>query len=135
MAAIHLLAIGEAFALGVKCGASPDTLFTVIKASSGYSKMMDLKLPTFLLKGSFEPGFKLDLMRKDVNLATDSAKAFGVPLFLGGVTSQIFAAASAAGRGDADCSAAAQFLAELAQVRLNETKGVKEGTTDRRCEP
>lgn len=33
MAATHLLAIGEAFALGVRCGADPKTLFDVIKDS------------------------------------------------------------------------------------------------------
>jgi 3-hydroxyisobutyrate dehydrogenase-like beta-hydroxyacid dehydrogenase len=121
MAAIHILAIGEAFSLGVKGGADPNVLYEVIKSSSGYSKMMDLRLPDFLLKGSFEPGFKLDLMKKDVNLAVDSAKAFGTPLFFGGMTSQVFAAASAANRGEQDFSAAAQFLSELAQVQLMST--------------
>src|SRR5436309_13089287 len=60
MAAIHILTIGEAFALGVKNGADPAVLYEIIKNSSGYSKMMDLRLPGFLLEGSFKPGFKLD---------------------------------------------------------------------------
>lgn len=123
LAAIHLLAIGEAFALGVRYGADTEVLHDVIKASSGYSKMMDLRLPDFLLKGSFKPGFKLDLMKKDVNLAVDSAKSLGIPLFLGSAASQIFAAASAAGRGEEDFSAAAQFLAELAQAQLSSKGG------------
>ncbi len=118
MAATNLLAIGEAFALGVRCGANPATLFEVIKESSGYSKMMDLRLPGFLLDGSFEPGFKLDLMKKDVNLAIDSARAEGVPLFVTAAVAQVFAAASAAGEGDADFSAAARFVADLAKVKL-----------------
>lgn len=117
MAALHLLTIGEAFALGVKCGADPQVLYEVIKVSSGYSKMMDLRLPDFLLAGHFEPGFKLDLMKKDINLAVDSAKAAGVPLVLTAEAARIFAAASAAGKGGADFSAAAQFLAEMAGVR------------------
>jgi 3-hydroxyisobutyrate dehydrogenase-like beta-hydroxyacid dehydrogenase len=117
MAALHLLTIGEAFALGIKCGADPQVLYEVIKVSSGYSKMMDLRLPDFLLAGHFEPGFKLDLMKKDINLALDSAKAAGVPLVLTAEAARIFAAASAAGKGGADFSAAAQFLAEMAGVR------------------
>jgi 3-hydroxyisobutyrate dehydrogenase-like beta-hydroxyacid dehydrogenase len=99
-------------------GAHPATLFEVIKESSGYSKMMDLRLPGFLLNGTFEPGFKLNLMKKDVNLAIDSARAEGVPLFVTAAVAQVFAAASAAGEGDADFSAAAQFLADLAKVKL-----------------
>jgi 3-hydroxyisobutyrate dehydrogenase-like beta-hydroxyacid dehydrogenase len=117
MAALHLLAIGEGFSLGVKCGADPAVLYQVIKASSGYSKMMDLRLPGFLLAGSFQPGFKLDLMKKDVNLAIDSARTLGVPLPLGNLAGQVFAAASAAGKGAADFSAAAQFPAGAAGSR------------------
>jgi 3-hydroxyisobutyrate dehydrogenase-like beta-hydroxyacid dehydrogenase len=125
MAAIHLLAIGEAFALGAKCGADPATLYDVIKTSSGYSKMMDLRLPGFLLEGSFQPGFKLDLMKKDVNLAIESAKALGIPLLMTSVGAQVFAAASAAGKGSADFSAAAEFLAQLSGVDLSKAKGGK----------
>jgi 2-hydroxymethylglutarate dehydrogenase len=118
MAAIHLLAIGEAFALGVKCGADPMTLYDVIKTSSGYSKMMDLRLPGFLLEGSFPPGFKLDLMKKDVNLAIESAQTLAIPLLMTSEAAQVFAAASAAGKGNEDFSAAAQFLAQLSGVDL-----------------
>jgi len=119
MAAAHVLMIGEAFALGVRCGADPKTLYDVIKTSSGYSKMMDLRLPGFLLDGTFQPGFRLDLMKKDVNLAVDSGQALNVPLLLTSVVGQLFAAASAAGQGDADFSAAAQYVADLAGVRLS----------------
>jgi len=122
MAAIHLLTIGEAFALGIKNGADPDVLYEVIKNSSGYSKMMDLRLPGFLLEGSFEPGFKLDLMKKDVNLALESATASSTPLLLTSAAAQVFAAASAAGKGSNDFSAAAQFLASLAGIDLSKAK-------------
>jgi 3-hydroxyisobutyrate dehydrogenase-like beta-hydroxyacid dehydrogenase len=119
MAAAHLLMIGEAFALGVRCGADPHTLYEVIKTSSGYSKMMDLRLPGFLLEGTFQPGFRLDLMKKDVNLAIDSGQALSVPLLLTSIAGQVFSAASAAGRGDQDFSAAAQYVGDLAGVRFS----------------
>jgi 3-hydroxyisobutyrate dehydrogenase-like beta-hydroxyacid dehydrogenase len=122
MAAVHLLMIGEAFALGVRGGGDPTTLYDVIKTSSGYSKMMDLRLPGFLLENSFEPGFRLDLMTKDVNLAVESAKTLGVPLFLTSIAAQVFSAASAAGRGDRDFSAAGHFLAALSGAELSQRK-------------
>ena len=118
LAAIHLLAIGEAFALGVRCGADSKVLYDVIKASSGYSKMMDLRLPGFLFDGTFQPGFKLDLMKKDLNLAVDSAQALGLPLLFGGLAAQVFSAASTAGRGQQDFAAAAEFLAGLSGAKL-----------------
>jgi 3-hydroxyisobutyrate dehydrogenase-like beta-hydroxyacid dehydrogenase len=120
MAAAHLLMIGEAFALGARCGADPKTLYEVIKTSSGYSRMMDLRLPGFLLEGAFPAGFRLDLMRKDVNLAMDSGRALNVPLRLTAVVGELFSAASATGKGNADFSAAAQYVADLAGVRLSE---------------
>ncbi|HOQ44394.1 MAG TPA: NAD(P)-dependent oxidoreductase [Bryobacteraceae bacterium] len=119
MAAVNLLAMGEAFALGVRCGADPKVLYEVIKSSSGYSRMMDARLPGFLFEGKFEPGFKLDLMKKDVNLALGSAQALSIPLMFGALASQVFAAASAAGRGAEDFAAAADFLAGAAGVKLD----------------
>jgi 3-hydroxyisobutyrate dehydrogenase-like beta-hydroxyacid dehydrogenase len=118
IAAVNLLAMGEGFALGVRCGADPEVLRSVIQSSSGYSRMMDLRLPGFLLEGNFQPGFRLDLMKKDINLAIDSARAAGIPLLLGSTVAQVFAAASAAGLGSQDFAAAAQFLAGLGGVNL-----------------
>lgn len=120
MAAAHLLILGEAFALGARCGADPHMLYEVVKTSSGYSRMMDLRLPGFLLEGAVAPGFRLDLMKKDINLALESGRALNIPLLLTSAVGQLFSAASAAGNGDADFSAAAQFVADLAQVRLDE---------------
>ena len=118
LAAIHLLAIGEAFSLGVKSGAEPGVLLEVIKVSSGHSKMMDLRLPNFLLEDSFKPGFKLDLMKKDVLLATQSAKDLGQPLFLGAIAAELFTAASGAGHGSDDFAAAAKYVTSLSQTSL-----------------
>jgi 3-hydroxyisobutyrate dehydrogenase-like beta-hydroxyacid dehydrogenase len=123
MAAVHLLCMGEAFALGVRCGADLNTMYDVIKESSGYSRMMDLRLPNFLLAGSFEPGFKLDLMKKDLGLALESAKNQGFPLLLTSTAAEVFEAASAAGNGEADFAKAAQFLADWAGVSLKSSEG------------
>lgn len=119
MAAGHLLLLGEAFALGVRCGATPEMLYDVIKTSSGYSRMMDLRLPGFLLDGRFEPGFRLDLMKKDVDLALASAQALNVPVMISSLVGQLFAAATVAGHGEADFSAAAAHVALSAGVRLD----------------
>ena len=118
LAAVHLLAMGEAVALGVRCGAEPKVIYEVLKTSSGYSRMMDLRLPGFLFEGQFKPGFRLDLMKKDLNLCVDSAQELGVPLLFGGLAAQLFSAASMAGRGDEDFAAAADFLAGLANANL-----------------
>jgi 3-hydroxyisobutyrate dehydrogenase-like beta-hydroxyacid dehydrogenase len=130
LAAVHLLIIGEAFALGVRCGCDPSTLYEVIRTSSGYSKMMDLRVPGFLLAGSFDPGFKLRLMKKDVETALHAARESGVPMLLGSMAAQLLAAAAAAGHGDADYSIAAHIIADWAGVRLSQPLGEPSLTAD-----
>lgn len=116
MAATHLAILGEAFALGVKSGADPLTMAKVIKDSSGYSRMLDLRLEQFLIADRFDPGFKLDLMKKDVSLALEAGRDLKVPLSIGKAVAQILSSASAAGEGEKDFSVAAKYLAALSGV-------------------
>ncbi len=118
MSAVHMAIIGEAFALGKKAGADPATLGEVIRQSSGYSRMLDLRLDDFLLAGSFEPGFKLDLMKKDVNLAIDSGQELNVPMPVASAAAQLFTAASCAGDGAKDFAAVGRYIASVAGVEL-----------------
>jgi 3-hydroxyisobutyrate dehydrogenase-like beta-hydroxyacid dehydrogenase len=119
LAAIHLLAIGEVFALGIRCGMEENLIYDVIKESSGHSRMMDARLQ-FLFAGAFEPGFKLDLMKKDVLLALDSARQLSIPVLLTSSVAQLFTAASSAGYGNEDFSRAAEYVAGLAGATLKQ---------------
>lgn len=119
LSAVHMAIIGEAFTLAKKSGADPRTTADVIRQSSGYSRMMDLRLEEFLLSGSFEPGFKLDLMLKDVNLAIDSGQELGVPMAVASAAAQLFTAASATGKGQLDFSAVGEYIAASAGVDLS----------------
>lgn len=119
LAATHLAALAEAFTLGIRCGASPEVLYDVIRTSSGFSKVMDLRLPGYLLTDSFEPGFRLALMHKDVGIALDSARAAGVPVPLADHVDELFQACRAAGQGDRDYSYAARHLAALSGVSIS----------------
>ena len=118
MSAVHMAIIGEAFVLARKAGADPKTTAYVIRESSGYSRMMDLRLEEFLLAGSFDPGFRLDLMLKDVNLAIDSGQELGVPMPVASAAAQLFTAASSTGLGQQDFSAVGSYIASTAGVTL-----------------
>jgi 3-hydroxyisobutyrate dehydrogenase-like beta-hydroxyacid dehydrogenase len=57
--------MAEAFVLGVKAGVDPQTLWQV--ASTGTANNWDLqRYPQLVMKGNFEPGFRLSLGSKDV---------------------------------------------------------------------
>lgn len=72
LAGIHMIAAAEAAALARKLNIDGETLKQVIGSSSGASWILMNKLDG-LMQGRFEPGFKLALMKKDVQIAVGEA--------------------------------------------------------------
>ncbi|KAH8732621.1 6-phosphogluconate dehydrogenase [Phaeosphaeriaceae sp. PMI808] len=81
-----LLATAEAFAMGVKHGLDPSELYSVIKNSTGQSWMCDHVLPIPNVQteywvpsnSGYKPGFKTQMMLKDLGLGIQSAKQVGI---------------------------------------------------------
>ena len=71
-------------------------------------------VPDSPASNGWAPGFMTDLMAKDLDLAIDYAAANGTPLFTSGVVRQLLGAASQAGYGREDFSAARQGRPQLA---------------------
>lgn len=69
----------EGFVLGVKAGIDPQTLWEIVSTSTGNNWCMR-QFPNTTFKGNFEPGFKISLAYKDIGLALDLGKEYGVPL-------------------------------------------------------
>jgi 3-hydroxyisobutyrate dehydrogenase-like beta-hydroxyacid dehydrogenase len=72
----------EGFALGVKAGIDPQVLYDIITVSTGNNWCLQ-QYPNTTFKGNFEPGFRVDLAYKDIGLALDLGKEYGVPLPVG----------------------------------------------------
>ena len=92
-------ASAEGFALGAKAGINPETLLEIIKVSTGNNWCLQ-QYPNTTFKDNFEPGFKLSLAFKDINLALDLAKENGVPVPVSTAVRQDIADTIAAGLGD-----------------------------------
>jgi 3-hydroxyisobutyrate dehydrogenase-like beta-hydroxyacid dehydrogenase len=75
-------ASAEGFALGVKAGIDPAMLLEIIKVSTG-DNWCARQYPNTTFKGNFEPGFKVSLAYKDINLALGLGRENGVPLPVG----------------------------------------------------
>ncbi len=112
-------ASAEGFALGVKAGIDPGVLLEIIKVSTG-NNWCAQQYPNSTFKGNFEPGFKISLALKDINLALDLAKENGVPLPVGTAVRQDLLDAVAAGLRDkgVDAVILAREKASGAKVRL-----------------
>ena len=116
---INLAGIAEAFVMGTKLGVAPEVIYKVIRASSGNSFLIDHRVPNYIFPGNFtQPGFAIDLLRKDLGLALESAKVSKVPLFMTAQAYQYFTRATAEGLGKKDMSAVIELLEKTVGVQV-----------------
>jgi len=110
--------LAEALTLGVKAGVDLETLADVINNSTGGSKRLKDKFPLFLFKGNFEPGFATALAAKDVRLATDLGREYGIPMELSNMVDQRHVEALFLGYGPEDSDAVAKIQEDKSGIQL-----------------
>ncbi len=110
--------LAEALTLGVKAGVDLAILADAIANSSGSSRRLTEKFPRFLFQGNFDPGFATALAAKDVRLATDLGREYGVPMDLSNLVNQRHVEAMFRGWGPEDSDAVARIQEEKAGVQL-----------------
>ncbi len=117
--AINYAAVSEALVLGAKAGVDPDKIVQVLSGGLAASRVMELKGAS-MIAHNFEPGFRIDLHRKDLGIALATARASAAPVPVSAVVGQLFEALSAAGRGDLDHSALITVYEELARFNIGD---------------
>jgi len=120
-----MLANVEALTFAAKAGADLDALLAVIATATGSNYLLQNWLPQSWLAGTHKPGFMLDLLRKDLAAALESARALGVPMPASGLAYQLYTASSGEGHGRDDYSSVATFYERAAKVQVR-TKTVEE---------
>lgn len=119
---INMVATAEALVLGKKAGLNEDVMYDIISKSSGSSYALTAKYEKYISKGNFKPGFMIDLMHKDLQLAVDTAKDLKLPLISGNMSQQIFEAARAEGLGSEDISSVIKIFERWADVEVRSNK-------------
>ncbi len=89
-------ALSEAIAFGQKAGLDMDAVLEVISKGAAQSWQMENRGPT-MIKNSFDFGFAVDLMRKDLGLVLDEAKNNGARLPVTALVDQFYADVQANG--------------------------------------
>lgn len=117
----NMAMIAEGLTLGVKAGADPKAMSAVIGVSSGNSTLFQIRANDFLLKDHYEPGFMLDLMKKDLGIGVDLGKALDIPVPIAAAAYQMYAAASTLGHGSDDFSAVSKAMEKLTDVKLGKS--------------
>jgi 3-hydroxyisobutyrate dehydrogenase-like beta-hydroxyacid dehydrogenase len=111
-----MLANAEALVFAKKAGANIGVLRDVILTATGANYLLDKWLPQTWLGGTFQGGFALDLLRKDLAAALDAARTMGVPMPASSLAYQMFTATSSEGHGREDYSSVATFYQRAAGV-------------------
>ena len=77
--ALTIEAVGEAMVFASKAGADPEKVRAALMGSLASSRILEVHGER-MYKRTFDPGFRIELHQKDLNLALQGAKALGVAL-------------------------------------------------------
>jgi 3-hydroxyisobutyrate dehydrogenase len=114
LSATSLLASCEALVAAQRFGLDPELVLEVVNQSSGRSWSTQHKLPAFVLPETFDSGFALALMVKDMQIAAGVARSVGAPAALGEAAIALWLQAAEALPPDADHTEIARWVIDRA---------------------
>lgn len=106
------LATSEAVALGRVAGLDGETLVEAFNASSGRNSATEDKFPAYVLPESYNMGFPLALMEKDIRLFQEFAETHDAPVLLGSVVRNLVGYARSQRGDEADMTRVYDFIDE-----------------------
>ena len=109
--ALVIEAVAEALILGAKAGVAPGRVLEVLSGGLASSKVLEVKGEKFL-SHDFAPGGKVEYHRKDLGIALEAGREYGVTLPVAALVDQMFGVLEAKGRGGWDHSALLTLLEE-----------------------
>jgi 3-hydroxyisobutyrate dehydrogenase-like beta-hydroxyacid dehydrogenase len=108
----------EAVVMGVKAGLDPKMIIDVINSGSGRNTATQDKIPRCVIPRTFDFGFAIGLLNKDVRLCLQEADALGVPMVVGSAVRQLLSIATASEGPDADMTELVKPVEQWAGVRV-----------------
>ena len=115
--ALTIEAVGEALLFASKAGADPAKVRAALLGGFAQSRILELHGER-MIKHNFNPGFRIRLHQKDLNLALDAARRMGLSLPNTSLAQELFNAVAAQGGSDLDHSAMVLALEKLANHTL-----------------
>ncbi|OXM85495.1 NAD(P)-dependent oxidoreductase [Paenibacillus rigui] len=112
MVGIHTQAASEAMTLADKMGLPKDMLHRILSNSFAQSRIYDRHYTQFVEKDTFQPGFALNLLHKDLVLVKKMADDIGAALPIGAHVEQLIDTAKTKGFGEKDMSAMYLYMNE-----------------------
>lgn len=109
-----MVANAEALTFAKSAGAELDAVRKVLATATASNYLLEQWLPKTWFAGTFEGGFALDLLRKDLAAALAAAQTMKTAMPASALAYQLYTARSAEGDGALDYSAVAKFYEHVA---------------------
>jgi 2-hydroxy-3-oxopropionate reductase len=112
--ALTIEAVGEALLFASRAGADPAKVRQALMGGFASSRILELHGER-MIKRNFDPGFRIELHQKDLNLALQGARSLSLSLPNTATTQELFNAAAALGGKGWDHSGLVRVLEHLAR--------------------
>ena len=117
--ALTIEAVGEALLFASRAGADPARVRQALMGGFASSKILEVHGER-MINRTFDPGFRIELHQKDLNLALTSARALGVSLPNTATAQELFNACTAHGGKAWDHSAMVRSLEKMANFEIGQ---------------
>ena len=118
LSATAMAITSEAVVMGVKAGLDPKQIIDVINAGSGRNSASQDKFPRCVLPRTFDFGFAIGLLNKDVRLCMEEAESLGVPMVVGSAVRQMLSISTASEGATADMTDLVKTVEKWAGVQV-----------------
>jgi 2-hydroxy-3-oxopropionate reductase len=120
--ALTIGAVAEGLLFAAKAGADPAKVRQALLGGLATSRILDI-LGERMIKRTFDPGFRIALHQKDLNLALSAARSLGLALPATATAQQLFSACAANGGAAWDHSALVRSLEIMANFEIGQQAG------------
>ena len=117
--ALNIEAVGEALLFAAKMGADPAKVRAALMGGFASSKILEVHGER-MINRTFNPGFRIELHQKDLNLALSSARAIGVSLPNTATCQELFNSCAAHGGAAWDHSGMVKALELMADFEIGQ---------------
>jgi 2-hydroxy-3-oxopropionate reductase len=111
--ALTIEAVGEALLFASRAGADPALVRQALMGGFASSRILEVHGER-MIKRNFDPGFRIELHQKDLNLALEGARALGISLPNTAIAQQLFSSCAAHGGSAWDHSGMVKALEMMA---------------------
>ena len=121
--ACSMVITSEALIAAKRLGLAPEKVIDAINSSSGRSWSSQFKFPTFVLNNTFNSGYSIGLMNKDLEIATRLGRELHVPMLVGALVQQLYNYAVDHGGEDECHTAIIKFIEDWRGVEARNKEG------------